>query len=178
MPSPAELKDAGLAHFRADRLDEAARAFAEAANGFAEAGERGMAAEMMNNVAVVCLAQKNWAMALQAVQATPEVFRELGDRLREAQALSNLANAHDNAGNLDEAARLYEQAIDLFAALGESENRAACWKALSGLQIKQDKKLQALASMQAGLNLSPNLSAKEKTLKGLLDKAMALIQRR
>ena len=175
MPSPAELKTLGLQLFHAERYDEAAEAFARAAEAFAAESERGPAAEMMNNVAVVCLARQQWEMALNAAQGTPEIFRALGDKLREAQAIGNVANALENLNRLDEAGQKYEQAIDLFSALGEKENRAACWKALSNLQIKQDKKLQALASMQAGLNLAENLSPREKTLKGLLDKAMKMI---
>lgn len=178
MASPAELKQQGLAHFHAERLDEAAQSFAEAAQAFAAEGDRAFAAEMMNNVAVVMLAQKKWELALAAVEGTPEVFRALGDPSREAQALANLANAHDNAGHLDDATKFYEKAIDLFTRLGEKENRAACWKALSALQLKQNKQLQSLASMQAGLTLTEDLrdlSAKEKTLKAMLDKAMKMI---
>ena len=62
-------------------------------------------------------------------------------------------------------------------SLRENENRAACYKALSGIQIKQDKKFQALASMQSGLNLTKALSPKEKTLKGLLDQVFKLMAR-
>jgi tetratricopeptide (TPR) repeat protein len=175
MPSPTELKTQGLQLFQADRLAEAADKFLEAAQAFTAEGDKGAAAEMMNNVGVVRLAEKNWEAALTAVQGTPEVFHELGDQMREAQAMSNLANAHDGAGRLDDAARLYERAIDLFAELGETENRAACWKALSGVQIKQGKQLQAVASMQAGLKLSPKLSAKEKAYKSVLDQAMKMI---
>ncbi len=178
MPSPSDLQATGLAHFHAERLDEAAEAFAEAANGYAAQGERAAAAEMMNNVAVVMLVQKKWDLALAAVQGTPEVFHELGDKSREAQALANLGNAHDHTGHLNEATKFYEKAIDLFTALGEKENRAACWKALSALQLKQNKQLQSLASMQAGLTLTEDvrdLNAKEKTLKTMLDKAMKMI---
>lgn len=178
MSSPAELKQTGLAHFHAERLDEAASAFAEAAEAFAAQGARAEAAEMMNNVAVVMLAQKKWDLALAAVRGTPEVFHELGDGSREAQAFANLANAHDNAGHLEEATTFYQKAIDLFTALGEKENRAACWKALSALQLKQNKQLLSLASMQAGLTLTEDvreLNTKEKTLKAMLDKAMKMI---
>ena len=63
---------------------------------------------------------------------------------------------------------LFEQAVDLFGQLGEQENRAACFKALSALQVKQGQQLQALASMHSGLNLSANLSPREKALKGML----------
>jgi tetratricopeptide (TPR) repeat protein len=95
--------------------------------------------------------------------------------MREAQAVANLAAAHDGAGHVEQAAELYGQAIDLFGALNEKENRAACFKKLSALQIKQGQQLQALASMRSGLNLSSELSAKEKTLKTMLDTAMKMI---
>lgn len=169
------VKEQGLDYFRQDKLAEAAEKFLEAARLFEAEGQPGSAAEMMNNVCVVRLAEKDWDAALAAVTGTPEVFQRLNQPVRQAQAVSNLAAAHDGAGHLDEAAALYEQAIDLYKALGDTENRAACWKALSSLQIKQDNKLQALASMQAGLNLQSELSPKEKTLKGLLDQAFKLM---
>lgn len=175
MPSPQELKDQGLAAFRAERLDEAAEKFALAAQAYEAAGERGAAAEMRNNLCVVKMAQQAWEAALGAVAGTPEIFRELGDRVREAQAIANLAAAHDGAGHVDEAMALYEQAVDQFGELGEKDNRAACFKKLSALQVKRGQQMQALASMQAGLNLSSELSAKEKTLKGVLNKAMKMI---
>ena len=175
MPTAAELKEQGLALFRKDRLAEAADRFAQAAALYAAEGQPPAAAEMRNNLAVIHLAEKDWQAALADVDGTPEVFRAAGDRLREAQALSNLAAANEGLEELETAAEQYVAAIEIFTELGEKENRSACWKALSGLQIKQDKKLQALASMQAGLNLQPKLSIREKTLKGLLDKAFKLM---
>ncbi len=177
MPSAAELKELGLAHFRQDRFAEAAEHFTLAADLFTAQGDALAAAEMRNNLAVVRLAQKDWPAALAAVEGTPEVFASAGDKLRQAQAISNRANALEGNSQLEAAAEAYVQAIDLFTELGEKENRAACWKALSGLQIKQNEKLLALASMQAGLNLSPKLTAREKTLKGLIDKAFKLMNK-
>lgn len=177
-PAASDLHQQGLVLFRQDRLSEAVERFLEAARLYGDAGQPDMAAEMMNNVAVVRLAEKDWAAALAAVTGTVEVFRARGDRLREAQALSNLAAAHDGAGRLDEAAALYEGAIDLYAEVGERANRAACWKALSGLQMKQNKRLQALASMDSALRLQVELSPREKTLQGLLNRAMKLMGNR
>lgn len=178
MPTAAELKEQGLAAFRDERLDDAAARFAEAAEAFTLEGRPLDAAEARNNLAVVRLARKDWAGALEAVEGTPEVFRQAGDKLRQAQALSNQANALEGAGELERAAEDYVAAIDLFTELGEKETRAACWKALSGLQIKQNKQLEALASMEAGLNLTPTLTAREKTLKGLIDRAFKLMNLR
>lgn len=175
MPTAAEIQEQGLAHFRADRLAEAADCFTAAASAFDAQSAPQKSAEARNNLCVVRLAQKDWDAALAAVTGTPETFAASGDRLRQAQAISNLAAAHAGAGDLDQAAQLYEQAIDHFTELGEAENRAACWKALSAVQIKQDNKLQALASMRSGLNLTPKLSPREKTLRGLLDKAIKLM---
>jgi tetratricopeptide (TPR) repeat protein len=178
MSTANELKEHGLRLFREDKLPEAAEQFQAAAEAYQGAGDELSAAEMRNNVCVVRLAEKNWDAALAAVEGTPELFARQGQRLRQAQALSNLAAAHDGAGRLDQAASLYEQAIDLYKELGDTENRAACWKALSNLQVKQDNKLQALASMQAGLSLQSELSPKEKTLKGLIDQAFKLMNTR
>ena len=175
MSTPAEIKDQGLAFYHQEKWPEAAERFAQAASLFDAQNDPLQAAETRNNLAVVRLAQQDWDGALAAVQETPAVFAAAGDRLRQAQALGNLANAHDGAGHLAQAAELYEQAIELFTELGETETRAACWKALSGVQLKQDKKLQALASMQSGLKLSPKLSPREKTLKGLLDRAIKMM---
>ncbi|MBL8055661.1 MAG: hypothetical protein JNK29_03130, partial [Anaerolineales bacterium] len=101
-------------------------------------------------------------------------FRALGDRRREGEALANQAAAHDGAGEVEPAVALYLQAIDCLGGAGETETRAACYKKLSALQIKLGQQLQALASMRSGLNLSSELTPKEKALKELLDKAMKM----
>lgn len=175
MPTATELKEQGLKHYRAERFAEAAGAFAEAAQLLAAAGQAGEAAEMRNNVCVVHMAQEQWAEALQAVQGTPEIFKQLKDPLREAQAVANLAAAHEGLGNIQEAADYYLQAIDLFGPLGEKETCSACYKKLSGLQVKLGKQLEALHSMRSGLNLSSELTAKEKMLKETIDKAMKMM---
>jgi tetratricopeptide (TPR) repeat protein len=175
MSTAIELKNQGLAFFSNEQFADAADCFAQAAVAYDALGEPLAAAEARNNLAVVRLAQQDWDAALAAVVGTPEVFAAAGDQLRQAQALANLANAHDGAGHVNPAGEYYEQAIDIFTELGENETRAACWKALAGVQLKQDKKLQAMASMQAGLKLAPKLSPREKTLKGLLDQAFRMM---
>lgn len=179
MPTATQLKDTGLSYFRLDQYADAAARFTEAAAAFEADGQPLDAAEMRNNLCVVRLAQQDWPAALAAVEGTPAIFEAAGDATRAARAVGNLARALEGVGRLDEAADAYEQAIARYSALGaaEDENRAACYKALSGIQLKQDKKFQALASMQSGLNLTQTLSAREKTLKGLLDQAFKLMGR-
>ncbi|MGQ0604147.1 MAG: tetratricopeptide repeat protein [Anaerolineales bacterium] len=173
--TPSELKEKGLRHFRAEQLPEAVAAFTAAREQFAAEGDQASAAEMQNNLCVIYMAQEQWAEAIASVEATPALFRTLGDTLREAQSIANLAAAHDGAGHVDVAADLYVKAIDLFGQLGERDTRAACFKKLSNLQVKQGNKLQALASMRSGLNLSTELTAQEKILKEAVDKATKLM---
>jgi tetratricopeptide (TPR) repeat protein len=173
--TPDQLKELGLQHYRAERFAEAAQAFAEAAQALTAAGQAGAAAEMRNNLCVVRLAQADWPGALAAVEGTPPVFQAAGDVLRQGQAWANLAAAHDGAGHVEQAAEAYLQAIDLLGQAGDTETRAACFKKLSALQVKLGQQMQALASMRSGLTLSPELTAKEKLLKELLDKAMRLL---
>lgn len=175
--SPEQLKDLGLKYYHAEQHTEAAQAFQGAAEALEQAGDHGAAAEMRNNLCVVRLAQADWEGALAAVAGTRETFRRLGDSLREGQAVANLAAAHDGAGHIEQAAEGYVQAIDLLGRAGDQETRAACFKKLSALQIKLGQQMQALASMRSGLNLSPDsdLSAKEKMLKDLLNRAMKMM---
>jgi tetratricopeptide (TPR) repeat protein len=177
MPNASEIKQQGLAFFQKDRLAEAAERFDQAARAYEAAAEPLEAAEARNNLAVVRLAQEDWAGALAAVQGTPQIFAAAGDRLRLAQAIANLARSEEGVGNMPEAEQNYETAIEMLTDLGEKEVRASCWKALAGVQVKLDKKLQAIASMQAGLKLQPKLNPREKTLKGLLDQAVKLMGR-
>src|SRR5574337_64947 len=120
MPSPSELKDDGLALYRGEKYREAADKFAGAARACEAAGDRGAAAEMRNNQCVALMAMNEWEAARAAVEGTPETFRVLGDRMREAQAIANLAAAHDGAGHVEQAAEMYMQAIDLFGELDET----------------------------------------------------------
>jgi tetratricopeptide (TPR) repeat protein len=173
--TPDQLKDLGLQHYRAERYAEAAQSFAGAAHAFQANGDSSAAAEMRNDECVARLALRDWEGALAAATGTPETFRALGDRLREGQAIANLAAAHDGAGRVEQAAEYYVQAIDLLGQAGEDDTRAACYKKLSALQIKLGQQMQALASMRSGLNLSPELTARERTLQQLLDKAMKMM---
>jgi len=125
MPSPSELKEHGLTLYRAERYADAAEKFAEAARACEAAGDRGAAAELRNNQCVAHMAVSQWDAALAAVEGTPEMFRALGDRMREAQAVANLAAAHDGAGHVEQAAELYGQAIDLSSALTGRHYRSA-----------------------------------------------------
>lgn len=167
-----QLKKTGMAHFNADRFTEAAAAFDQAALAYDLAGRAEDAAEMRNNLCVVKMSQDDWPGALAAVDGTEVVFAAAGDVRREAQAIANRAACYEGLGQVDQALQTYQQAIDRLSEVGESETRAACFKRMSGLQVKSGHQLQALASMRSGLDLTDKPSLRERMLKGMLDKAV------
>ena len=166
------LKKTGLAHFGADRFADAAIAFDQAALAFDAAGRPADAAEMRNNLCVVKMSQDDWPGALAAVEGTDAVFAAAADPRREAQAIANRAACFEGLGRIDEAMQAYQRAIELLGDIGELETRAACYKRMSGLQVKSGHQLQALASMRSGLDLTDKPSMRERMLKGMLDKAI------
>ncbi len=166
------LKKTGLDHFKADRFADAASAFDQAALAFEAAGRSADAAEMRNNLCVVKMSQDDWPGALAAVEGTEAIFAAVGDSRREAQAIANRAACFEGLGRVEDALQTYQRAIDLLGDLGEHETRSACYKRMSGLQVKSGQQLQALASMRSGLDLTDKPSMRERMLKGMLDKAI------
>ncbi len=166
------LKKTGLDHFKADRFADAASAFDQSALAFEAAGRPADAAEMRNNLCVVKMSQDDWPGALAAVEGTEAVFAAAGDSRREAQAIANRAACFEGLGRVEDALQTYQRAIDLLGDIGEHETRSACYKRMSGLQVKSGQQLQALASMRSGLDLTDRPSMRERMLKGMLDKAI------
>lgn len=171
-----DLKAQGLRLYQAEKFAEAAQAFAQAAHLLAEAGQAVPSAEMRNNAGVAYMAQKNWPQALEVLQGTPEIFRAHGAAQREAEALANLAAAHEGVGDVAQAMQEYLDAIDKLNAVGERDTRAACYKKLGALYHKAGQQWPAIGAIEAGLSLSSELTTEERRLKSVLDKAMPILK--
>lgn len=104
---------------------------------------------MANSLSVALLQAGRPQEALQAVQGTVEVFAELGDQQREAMATGNLAAALEACGELPSAETHYRQAADLFRKFGDEEAERHTLAALSQLQLRQRRPLEAAATMGA-----------------------------
>jgi tetratricopeptide (TPR) repeat protein len=162
-----QLEESAGRAYQAKRWAEAADGFGAAGWVYAADGDDINAAEMANNACVALLQAGEAKRALDVVQGTPEQFDRLGDPQRAAQAVGNLASALDACGRIDEAEQAYIGAADRFKALGETEARADTLKALSQLQLKRGRALDALSSMQQGLEGSQKLSLRERFLRWL-----------
>lgn len=149
-------------------FEKAASLFQTAAQGYAAAGDKLMEAEMLNNCGVALLRKGNGKAALQAIEGTPATFAAASDIRRQGLALGNLGDALESLGRKQEAGQAYEQSADLLEQSGEEEMRAHVLQSLSKLQLKSGRQIEALATMEAGLEGFKKPSFKQRFLKKLL----------
>jgi tetratricopeptide (TPR) repeat protein len=126
------------------------------------------AAQMKNNCSVAYLQAGEGEAALNAVEGTAEIFEAAGDLRRQGMAIGNLGAALEAVEHLDEAIEAYQKSAEILAQAGEDQLRANVMHSLSMLQFRQGKQLQALATMQDGLEGVEHPSPKQTVLKKML----------
>ncbi len=166
---PKDLEKKGKEAFNKKRYTESAELFRAAAQAYAAREDVLNAAEMANNWSVAALKAGDAEVALNAADGTAELFADAGDPLREGLAYGNIGAAYEALGKFDEAMIYYEKSAESLKAAGEHDSRLHVMQALSALQLRTGKQLQALATMQAGLEGVSSRSPKQKFLKKLLD---------
>jgi len=161
------VKEGKEAYARGD-FTTAAQLFQTAAQGYATTGDKLSEAEMLNNCGVAYLRAGDGKAAFQAINGTPATFANAGDIRRQGLALGNLGDALDSVGRKQEAIPIYEQSADLLEQAGEEEMRAHVLQSLSKLQLRSGRQIEALATMEAGLEGFKKPSLKQRFLKKLL----------
>jgi tetratricopeptide (TPR) repeat protein len=161
------ISDGKSAYQQGDFL-AAARAFDAAAESYTAAGDALNAAEMSNNSSVAYLQAGEAQEALRSVEGTPVVFANAGDRRRQGMSLGNLGAALEAVGRLDEAADVYRQSAELLEATGEDDLRAYVMKSLSALQLRKGRHIEAVATMESGLEGIKHPKPQQSFLKKLL----------
>jgi tetratricopeptide (TPR) repeat protein len=175
--TPESLDQTAHVAYRAGKLDEAARVFDEVRSTFAASNRPIEAAEAANNLCVALLGLGRPSQALDAVRSTPGIFEQVGLFPQAALAHGNLAAALEACGNLPEAELAYERAIALLTQVGDSENRATCQAALSRIQLRRGRPLEALSSVQASLAGRERVGVPQRLLRGLLKVPFRLLRR-
>jgi len=161
------MKAATAAYRRGD-WDPAARDFAEARRAYLDAGQPILAAQAANNLSVTLLQAGRAQPALDAVLGTPETLLAAGETGLAAQAQGNLGAALEACDRLEEAEQAFIRSIELFSETPDEENRALSLQALSRIQLRLGKPIQALGSMQSGLEGAGRLSPTRRLLRKLL----------
>ncbi len=166
--TPAQLARDGKTAFEKQDYPQAAAAFQAAENGFRASGDDLNAAEMANNRSVALLQNDDSQAALEAVMGTAEIFAESGDRKRQALSLGNQAAALGALGRKEEAEKLYWEAAQILKELGEDDMRASVLQSISRLQMGSGRYMEAIASMESGIEGIQKPSLTQRMLKKLL----------
>lgn len=165
---PGQLSKDGKDAYQRGEYGTAAKLFLASAQGYAAIGDKLSEAENLNNCGVSYLRDGDGQSALHVIQDTPATFASVGDIRRQGMALGNLGDALEAVDNKNEAADIYEQSADLLERAGEDELRAHVLQSLSKLQLKSGRQIEALATMEAGLEGFKKPSIKQRFLKKLL----------
>ena len=169
-------KDGKKAYQHGDYI-EAAKTFEAARQAYLESNDELNAAEMANNASVAHLQADDAEAAYKAAEGTPEIFARAGDLRRQGMALGNLAAALEAMEKAGEALDLYQQSADVLAQAGEDQMRASVMQSLSMLQFREGRQLQALATMQSGVEGVKHPTPKQSFLKQLLRIPMQMATR-
>lgn len=175
--SARDLEKQAMAAYEKSNWGLATLLFTQARDAFGDAGDELKSAEMSNNLCVALLQENRPEDAIAAVEGTWEVFHSIGDDLRAAQAHGNLAAAQEACGDFDSAEKAYGKAARLLEKAGDEEARAQTMTALSRLQLKRGKPLQAVSSMQSGLGGSSRLSIGKRFFRWVLSLPGRILKR-
>ena len=132
---------------------------------------------MYNNASVAYLKGDQPEEALQSALDTDQVFAEAGDLRSQAISLGNQAAAYEALGQLENAAKAYQASADLLKEIGDHELRPIVMQSLSALQLRMGQKMEALVTMQAGLEEIEKSSLKQKLAKKILRSPFSYLHR-
>ncbi len=166
--SPKQLVAEAKRAYEQEEYLEAAKAFQAAEVAYMSNNDELQAAEMANNRSVALLQEGDAQAALEAVGKTAEYFAAIGDQRRQALAFGNEAAALAALDRPEEAESIYWECAKILKEINETELRTSVMTAISRLQMRSGRHMEAVASMQTGLDEIEKPSLSQKLLKKLL----------
>lgn len=173
--TPQQIAKEAQSAYKMGDYASAAQSYAAARQSYLAANDPLMAAEMANNLSVALLQAGDPQGAWQAVEGTAILFSQAGDRKRQALALGNQAAALEALQRPEEAEQAYWLSAEILKDLGETDLRLSVMQSISAMQLRSGRQLQAVATMQAGIENIEKPTPKQRLLKRLLNVPMKMI---
>lgn len=168
MSTANELKDKGVKQYMQGDYELAETTFREAAAQYEDDGAADMVAEMQVNLGLTLHSLGQHEEALEQMTMALEVFRQMNDQHRMAQALGNMARVYAKTGNTEQATTNYREASAIFLELNDEDNYGQTVLAIADLQLRSGKLMQAAATYEVGLDYIKKPNARQKMMKKLL----------
>lgn len=169
MSQAEALKNQGIELFKKQDFSGAQVAFEEALDAFEEEGRVDMVAEMQVNIALVHRADGEDDEAIVLMLPALQTFEAMGDKLRSAMVLGNLAGAHASMGNKERAHEFYKRAAELFDELGEKDMYADTMLAISELQVRTGSISDGADTYNFALEHKDKLTLGQKIMKNMIN---------
>lgn len=169
-------KEAQRAYNSKDYLS-AAKSYQAAARSHQQNQDQLAAAELLNNACVAYLQAGEPEPAFECAQGTDQTFAEAGDLRRQAIAIGNLGSVYEARGEYESAAEAYQSSVELLEKIDDHELLPEVLKSLSSVQLRQGQQIEALASMQAGLDKMGKSGIKHKLIQKLLQTPFKIFNR-
>jgi tetratricopeptide (TPR) repeat protein len=166
---PQHYAKEGASAYQHGRYLDAANAFHKARITFESNLDWLSAAEMANNCSVAFLQAGEAERAFIELEGVGEAFAEVGDDLHLGMTIGNQAAALEALDRYDEALQAYQTSAELLGKAGEDQLRASAMQALSALQLRTGRRIQALVSMQQGIEGLKKPTVVQKLAKNLLN---------
>lgn len=163
-----QLKEEGLALFRQGKRDEATAKFEEAAASYLATGDDAGRGEMLNNIAVIYRMEHKPQAALEMFAEAEKVFRKSGDLNRLGMVMGNLGDLYAFQDEPEEAARYYSDGAELLAQTGDRQKQAQLLRALSLLNLRRRRFVEAMGLMEQSLQVRPQLNPFQRLFLALL----------
>ncbi len=146
-----ELYAQGLKCYQEGSVPNAVQALEQARTGFLAGGDEVQAAKVANDLGVLYYLTGRPRESRQLLDQALGVLEQHGDVFGQAKALGNIAQQMNRAGDRQGAERNYARAAELFHQVGQKDFEYETYRALSHMQLKRGRWLEALASFDRGL---------------------------
>lgn len=144
----------GQKNYQEGHIGDAMTCFEQAHAAFLAQPNEKQAATVANDLGVVYYFTGRRDQAKQIFQDALATFEKCGDVPGQAKTLGNLARILDRSGDKNGAERNYQRAAELLHQVGEKQLEHDTYRALSQMELRRGRWLQALAAYDRALAAS------------------------
>jgi DNA-binding SARP family transcriptional activator/tetratricopeptide (TPR) repeat protein len=120
-------------------------------------GRRQHPAMVLSNLGLLRYQQGRLAEALDALETSVVMFRDIGGRHSEGLALTTMGAVHRDAGRLPEATAAFAAALDIAHGTADAQVEVLALNGLSGVDVRLGRPAAAIARLDTALDIAERI---------------------